>query len=465
MNTIERCAAIIDGTLPDKEKLEGVFDCIKTYGFLTQDELMDAFTLVVSLVGQDNAGYRLHYYLMGAQAQFISSCIDMNAPDTPRLLTEFYTELLYEHPEYMWFEHIQHHNLLKPIESKDWSHVFDNCHNTEKLAAVLSAGLFNVDEEVFGVQSWLTTSLAQSANILALRGFGQSLKHLLSHLSEDEFFITSQILIEEMTQYGLYTHSLDTSKQDFFIELLDHNSIFNQALAPQARINHKSMLQRLDLLLHDTNALDGPLLHYIFSALQEEWPSEIIVEHMGAYVSDLWANCGKDQLPELADWGSANWPAPVFDHFLAQLSTDERICVLYMGLGRLRSKNTIISSSQPQLSVAYLSWMNDSWKTRPLSLSEARWEEYEGDNLCNYLVPVRAANQMNEWISMLMERLDLSAVDLLGPLEHPIFTPHEDFTCTPWPLMLLRNHPLVQREVLQNSVSVPDAQVLAVKKM
>lgn len=463
MNTLDRCATIIDGTLTDTNKLEGVFDCIKTHGFLTHDELTDAFVLVRSLVGHENAGYRLHYYLMGAQAEYIASCIGVNAPDTPRLLEEFYTELLYEHPEYMWFEHMKHHGLLQPIESKDWSEVFDNCRNAEKLAAVLSENLFDADEEIFGVQSWLTTSLAQSANVFALRAFGQSLKHVLSHLNDDEFCSTVQTLIEEMTQYGLYTYNQDSSKHDFFVELLDHTSIFNQGLPDQARLNHKSMLQRLDLLLHDVNALDGSLMQYVAAALQEPWASEIVVEHMGAYVSDLWANCGQNQIPDLASAGSMEWPAPVFDHFLPQLSTDERIRVLYMGLGRLRSKNTIVSSSQPQLRIAHLPWMEQSWNMRRVCLSEAKWEEYEGDNMCNYLVPVRAANQTEEWISLLMERLEISAVDLAQAVEHPISTVSNDLPCTSWPQDLVRDHPLVQRELIQRNV--PDTQVLGVKKM
>lgn len=465
MNILQRCTTIIDSSLTNKDKLECVFDCIKTYGASTHDEWMDVFDMGVSLINESdsNARNNLHYYFMGAQATYIAGT-GLNTSDSQRLLKEFYTDLIYEDPEYMWFEHIKHCSLLKPIESKDWCHVFDNCHNSEKLARVLSEGLFNVDEELFGVQSWLTTSLAQSANVFALRGFGQSLKHLLSHLSDEDFFVTSQTLIEEMTQYGLYTHYLDTSKNDFFIELLDHTSVFNQGLPHQARINHKSMLQRLDLLLHDTNALDGQLLQYVSGALDEEWPSEIIVTHMGAHLSDLWANCGKDQLPNLAAMGSTQWPAPVFDHFLSRLSIDQRIQVLYMGLGRLRSKNTIMPPSQPIPMLAHLSWMEDSWKMRPLSFSEAKWEEYEADNLSHYLIPVRAANRMEEWIFMLIERLDLSAVSLVEAIEQPVFTTeHEGLKCTPWPQQLLRKHPFVQQAII--AFNLADNSVSTVKKM
>ena len=461
---LSQCVQIVDAPLTRLEKLDALFDCVKKTGVRTHSDLMDIFDLGLPLLEKDGTSDRrnLHQRLMTAQAQFIAKD-GLQTPHAKELLEEFYIELLYECPEYMWFEQIKHQSLLKPIDSKDWCHVFDNCQNAEKLAAVLAEGLFNVDEEIFGAQSWLTTSLAQSANVFALRGFGQSLRHLLCNFNEEEFCSTVQIVLEEMAQYGLYTHvSEHDPKTDFFVELFDHNSVFNQLLPVQARVNHRSMLQRLDLLLHDVNALDAEVMKLFLPALKDPYPSILVVQSMGGYLSDLWSNTTMDCIPTLPIAGDVEWPAPIFDHLLEQLSTDERLKVLYMALGRMRPKNSLLDSSLSV--VAHLPWINEAWALRSASLIEHHWDEHEGSNLCNFLVPVRSQAFIEEWITTLLTCLQISATDAAKTTENLSATTNVDgLLCTPWPQKALRNHPWVQQHII--ALSMPNTNVPGVKKM
>lgn len=464
MNILSQCVEIVAAPLTRSEKLDALFDCVKVLGVRTQDDLMEVFDLGLPLLESDDSQNRrnLYHFLMNAQAQFIAKD-GLRNPNAKALLEEFYIELLYEQKDYIWFEHIKNHDLLREIKSNDFPYMFDHCCNAEKLSAVLSSDLFNVQDEIFGAQSWLTTSLAHSANVFALRGFGQSLRHLLCDLNEEEFCSTVQIVLEEMAQYGLYTHALElTHTTDFFVDLFDHNSPFNQLLPPAARINHRSMLQRLDLLLHDVNALGADVMKIFRPALEDSYPSVLVVQYLGAYLSDMWSNTTVDCIPALPSVGGLEWPAPIFDHLLGQLSIDERLKVLYMALGRMRPKNSLLDRS-PSV-VAHLPWIDEAWRLRPASLGEHYWDEHENSNLCNFLVPVRSMAFIEEWITVLFTRLQISSADAATATENlPSTTNIDGLICTPWPQKSVRNHPWVQQHII--ALSVPDSGAPGTKKM
>lgn len=464
MNTLSQCVEIVAAPLTRSEKLDGLFDCVTTFGVRTRDDLMDIFDLGLPLLESDGSHDRrnLHHFLMSAQAQFIAT-YGLKTPHAKELLEEFYIELLYEQKEYMWFEHIKNHGLLQEIESNDFPHMFDQCRNAEKLSAVLSSNLFDVGDEILGIQSWLTTSLAQSANVFALRAFGQSLRHLLCELKEEEFCSTVQTLLEEMTQYGLYTHvGGHNHTTDFFVEILDHKSVFNQLLPAQARVNHSRMLERLDLLLHDINPLDPAMMGILLPALEDPYPSVVVVQYLGGYLSDLWSNTTVDCIPTLPLSGDLEWPAPIFDRLLGQLSANDRLNVLCMALGRMRPINSLTRGSAPSV-VAHLPWIEEAWKLRPRSFIEERWDEHEGSNLCNFLVPVRASAFIDEWITALLPRLQISMEDVVKITENLNTTNINGLVCTPWPQICLRNHPLVQQHII--ALSIPNNSVSGVKKM
>lgn len=465
MKTLSQCVEIVAAPLTRSEKLDALFDCVRTFGVYTRDNLMDIFDLGLPLLSHENSQNRrdFHQFLMTAQAQFIAH-VGLKTPQAKELLEEFYIDLLYEQKDYMWFDHMKNHGLLRAIESNDFPNLFDQCCNAEKLSAVLSSNLFDVEDEIFGVQSWLTTSLAQSANVFALRGFAQSLRHLLCNFNDEKFCFTVQVLLEEMAQYGLYTHVLEHKpKTDFFVELFDHKSAFNQLLPVQARVNHRSMLQRLDLLLHDISSLDAEVIKIFLPALEEPYPSAVVVQCLGGYLSDMWSNSALGCPPQIPGSGSSEWPAPIFDQVLKHLSIQDRLHVLYMALGRMRPENSLTRTEQSCV-VAHLPWMKEAWALRVPSLSEERWEEYEDDNLCNYMVPVRSLQGVEDWIAALLTRLELCAQDAATATEDlPESTVINGLKCTPWPQQLLRKHPLVQQAIL--SSNLPDNSVSTVKKM
>jgi hypothetical protein len=209
--------------------------------------------------------------------------------------------------------------------------------------------------------------------------------------------------------------------------------------------------------------LDEEVMKIFLPALESPYPSVVVVQYLGGYLSDLWSNTTVDCIPKLPTLGSSEWPAPIFDRLMEQLSAKERLNVLYMALGRMRPKNSLTRGEPPSV-VAHLPWMDEAWQLRPASLIEQHWDEHEGSNLCNFLVPVRSLAFIDEWITALLNRLQISAADAAKDTENLIETTNlHDLVCAPWPQQALRNHPWVQQQII--ALSIPDNSVSGVKKM
>lgn len=457
MNILRRCEEIAEQPGTAEDRLQAVCMCLHNYGVQNRQEFMVVFDRIEEIFSDLDKNH-LYKELMAAQMTYMEQQVQQNA-NIMSLVEEFYDDVLYEDPNVVWFERLQQWGILRPIRSQDFPQVFDNCQNTDKLAAVLSAGLMDVEDELFGAQSWLTTNLATSNNVFALRAFAKSLPGLLKPW-EDDFCRTTQTLLEEMAQYGLYSCPHPRSEgDDFFCELLDHSSEFNQLLPEAARIDHHSLVQRLDLLLHDSL---GPVLTNIIwpSVEHHTYPSVVVVQYLGAHLSDHWTNQDINHIPTFPSATSTEWEDIAFHHFLQPLSATERAQILYMALGRMRPQSSLMPPQNAP--VAHLPWVDEAWELRRKSFAEDRWDEHKDNNLCNYIVASRSQNVCEQWISILLDGLKLEPVYFLDANHfHPAV--ESDVVCTPWPQQWVRNHPRVQHALLQRNILTEG--VVAVKKM
>lgn len=460
MNILRKCEDAIAQAKTDEERVRAVCACLHAHGAPSRKEFMKIFDLLEGCLSEETNEPHIYEALTQAQVSFIDQQVQKKA-DVSSLIEEFYDELLYENPDFVWFERMKQWGVLREIKSQDFPHLFDECQNSEKLAAILTAGLMDVEEELFGVQSWLTTNLAHSKNIFALRAFGQSLPSLLEPWADD-FCQTTQTLLEEMAHYGLYSHPYPREEGDaFFCELLDHSSHFNQSLPTAARINHVSLVQRLDLLLHDSL---GPVLTDIVWPVVERhaYPSAVVVQYLGNHLSDHWTNQDINYVPQFPSATSTEWEDVAFHHFLRPLSEEHRAQILYMALGRMRPKSSL--GNAEHASIAHLPWIDEAWDLRPKSFAEDRWDEHKDNNLCNYMVASRSQQACEQWIAILMTGLNVDPayfLDNTNAASQP--HTHNEVVCTPWPAQWVRNHPLIQHELLRRSIS--DGGVSAVKKM
>lgn len=460
MNILRTCEDAIAQSETDEERVRAVCACLHTYGAQSLKEFQAVYNMVEGAVSLPDGASDIYTALMQAQVSFIEQQVQKNA-NVASLVEDFYEHLLYENPDFVWFERMKQWGVLREIKSQDFPHLFDECQNSEKLAAILTAGLMDVEDELFGVQSWLTTNLSYSKNIFALRAFGQSLPALLEPWKED-FCNTTQTLLEEMAQYGLYSHPHPRAEGDaFFCELLDHSSQFNQLLPAEARIDHLMLVQRLDLLLHDSL---GPVLTNIVwpSVERHAYPSAVVVQYLGNHLSDHWTNQDINYVPQFPSAASSQWEDVAFHHFLRTLSDEHRAQILYMALGRMRPKSSL--GNAEHASIAHLPWIDEAWDLRPKSFAEDRWHEHKDNNLCNYMVASRSQQACEQWIAILMTGLNLDPAYFLDNT-NAASQPHtyNEVVCTPWPEQWVRNHPLIQHELLRRSIS--DGGVSAVKKM
>lgn len=458
MSILFKCEEIVNQPWTADEKLAAVCDALRTDGAMKLGEYMRVFDLVESFTDQEFD--HIDSVLMEAQTYFIAHNVLHHTPYAQALVNEFYNQLLYENPDMVWFDRIKNMGLLRNIESKDFPSLFDDCQNSNKLTSILCANLIDVEEDLFGVQSWLMTSLSQSHNISALMAFGQSVRTLLADFNDLEFCDTTRKLLEEMAHYGLYSdpHPRSLKAESFLRELLDHSSDFNALLPQQARINPVSLTQRLDLLLHDS--LGPDLLAHLWPQVeQHSYPSLVVVEHLGNYLSDYWTNTDINHAPKFPQKNSSEWVDQVFHHFLHPLSCEDRAQILYMALGRLRPENSLGRTSNHAAQIAHLPWLDAAWELRQPSFLDDKWDDNKQNNLCNHIVASRSQNACEQWISILIDDLGLSPEFFL----HSTVLSTSDDMNTPWPQQWVRNHPRVQRCILQDNIV--DSGVSVVKKM